>query len=451
MLGLSGGVDSLALLDLLCRHAAERELAVHACHIHHGMRGAEADADAVWLAEFCVRRTVPFRVERADVPGLAAEWGCGLEEAGRRARYRALAAAAREWGCSLVLTAHHADDQAETVLLHLFRGCALPGLAGMPRSRLLSEQGEPALRLLRPLLRIPRAHLEAYCRTRGLAPLHDATNDDCSFRRNQIRHRLLPLLEEYDPAVRRHLARLADQAREAEELLGEMAAAKLQELAPDGGDLRLDALAGLHPALADRLLILWMRSRMPELELSSALLDRVRQVMQPQGPCAVSLPGGWFCLRRRRTSLWMEEVEETPGEIPEAAGLAPGEEVEWVSHGIRISLAETEQPSQARMPPSSCLLPVDEVRGGLRVRAWSPGDRMRPFGAPGRRKISDLLGEAGTPRRMRRGWPVVEDEEGILWLCGIAASERCRLPEDAGRCLLIRVTEPGMLYWASSA
>lgn len=186
----SGGADSAALLILLCDIAEKLGFSVCAAHVNHGIRGAEADRDENFCRVFCSRRGIPFASSHADVPKLAADSGEGLEECARNVRYRELDRLAKELGCNKIATAHHADDNIETVLLHMSRGCALSGLTGIPQVR-----GN----IVRPLLRIPKRDITACLDELGIEYMHDSTNDDTDMSRNLIRHTVLPQLYKINP------------------------------------------------------------------------------------------------------------------------------------------------------------------------------------------------------------------------------------------------------------
>lgn len=208
VLAVSGGADSLCLADAVLALAAEHALRPIIAHLDHGLRSEAARADAEFVRAFAHERQVPCVIERADVAAAAQARKQSLEVAGRELRYRFLARVANENRADLVALAHHADDQAETVLLRLLRGTGLSGLRGMQlRSPLPTA---PHLTAVRPLLRITRAEIEQYCRERGLEPRRDASNDELDYARNRIRHELLPMLERYNPNIRSVLTRLAD-------------------------------------------------------------------------------------------------------------------------------------------------------------------------------------------------------------------------------------------------
>jgi tRNA(Ile)-lysidine synthase len=204
------GADSLCLAHVVIALAPQLHLQSVIAHLNHGIRGAAADADADFVQAFAAQHGVPCHIEKANVPKLAAEMNLSLETAARMARYDFLMRAADQHEAKIVAVAHHADDQAETVLHRLMRGTGLAGLRGMAAQSPMP--GAPHLTLLRPLLRFGRKDIEQYCADCGLQPRHDATNDDLAHTRNRIRHELLPQLEQYNPGIRAVLARLADSA-----------------------------------------------------------------------------------------------------------------------------------------------------------------------------------------------------------------------------------------------
>lgn len=218
----SGGIDSLALLDMLERTKEKLHIAVCAAHFEHGIRGEAAKADAAFVADFCRSRQMECFVESCDVPGEAERAGESLETAARRLRYdflRRVAGALKAkhgYGEVYIATAHHGDDQAETVLMHLLRGTGINGLGGIR-----PFQGD----IIRPLLFARKAALAEYCRTRGLQPRHDSTNDVADCLRNKIRLELLPLLEkEYNPHLTENLCQTAELAAADEAYLQQAAA-----------------------------------------------------------------------------------------------------------------------------------------------------------------------------------------------------------------------------------
>lgn len=207
--GVSGGPDSVCLAHWLAFQKRKKALDVALLHVHHGLRGRAADADARFVVALGKSLGLPVAVAKVDVKGLARKRGMGLEDAGRKARYDELTKRARRSRRGYVATGHQLDDQAETVLLHLMRGTRAAGLGGIaPRRELV-----PGVELVRPLLALSRAEVDAYLRVHGLEARHDESNESEAFERNWVRRTLLPLLEKRRPGVKDRLAALSDDVR----------------------------------------------------------------------------------------------------------------------------------------------------------------------------------------------------------------------------------------------
>lgn len=209
LLAVSGGPDSVVMLDFFAGQARAHRLKLHVCHINHKLRGRLADADAAFVKKIAAGYGLGASVLSADVKKLAKAHGKSVEHAARDARYALLSATALKKGCRLVATAHHADDHAETVLLNLLRGTEPKGLLGIPERRELCRKGKFKVELIRPLLSVSRREIEAYLKANGLPSRRDHTNDDEQYTRNWIRKSLLPLMLKKQPRLREHLAELS--------------------------------------------------------------------------------------------------------------------------------------------------------------------------------------------------------------------------------------------------
>ncbi len=209
LLAVSGGPDSVVLLDFFAGQARAHRLKLHVCHINHKLRGRLADADAAFVKELAAGYGLGASILSADVKKLAKAHGKSVEHAARDARYRLLSAVALKKGCHAVATAHHADDHAETVILNLLRGTEPRGLLGIPERRELCRKGKKKVELIRPLLAVSRREIEQYLKANCLPSRRDHTNDDEKYTRNWIRKTLLPLMLKKQPRLREHLAELS--------------------------------------------------------------------------------------------------------------------------------------------------------------------------------------------------------------------------------------------------
>jgi len=214
LVGFSGGPDSVCLLHFLHYLSGKKHFDITAVHVHHGLRGELADRDCAFCRSWCKEHQIPLIVKKKNVRALAKKLDLSVEHAARKARYEVFAQAARQTGATKIALGHHLDDQAETVLLNLLRGTQPEGLCGIPLRRSLSKKVE----IVRPLLCITRKEVETYLQQNGLSFVTDETNSDDEFRRNWVRHEVLPLLESKQPQIRRHLALMA--ARLSEKIKG---------------------------------------------------------------------------------------------------------------------------------------------------------------------------------------------------------------------------------------
>ena len=443
VVGLSGGPDSCALWASLGSNARKRGLgfALHAAHLIHDFRGQESYDDAEFVRRLC--RGSDLTVAEVDVPAYQREHGISsFEQAARDLRYAFLARVAREVGAGTVALGHTADDQAETVLLHLARGSGLHGLRGMREvSAWPYPQGEDSPRLWRPLLSLRRADTIAYCRALGIDYRDDRTNYMEDFARNRVRLNLMPALaERLNPQVARALVRLSRTAGVQLDYLEAQAAGYWNCVAPEpaaaDGALRLSrrALAGVHPALQPLLL---RRAWEVVTGGSKRLTERHLQQMAAIAGGAesgkrVSLPGGYTA---RTQGQWLalarNDDDECPyptlsGEFrltlpwgPIAVGVTRRDGWEVTCQASRLpadASLDTGNPMAAYLSPAA-------LSEGASVRTWQPGDRIQPLGMAGSRKLQDVFTDAGVPRNRRERAPLVVTPRGVAWAVGVRIAD----------------------------
>ncbi|MHB9109332.1 MAG: tRNA lysidine(34) synthetase TilS [Armatimonadota bacterium] len=411
---VSGGPDSMALLDVLSLIGTEWQLTLVVGHVHHGLR-PEADADADYVKEVAARYNLRYLIRRVDVRGRVAKTGESMEEAARELRYAALQEMAQDVGTQRIATGHTADDQAETVMMRILRGTGVAGLAGIPPQR---------GRIIRPLLSVWRQELLAYLHERKVGFCTDLTNESLDMTRNRIRLELLPMLErEYAPRLRARLQNLAEIARQDGVLLEGMAETeftRLRQWMPDG--LALSPAPDLPHAIRRRM---W---RLAIAEVRGGLEDISFEHLQdienlPPGG-EVHLPG-LRVIHESNRLVFMKGTQTLPVTIPELTLTVPGR-LCYAPAGCCL----TTEVSPTPFPIESgdvAVLDAGSVKGRLVMRSWLPGDRFRPLGAPGERKLQDIFVDAGVPRRLRSRIPIILDEEGIIWLAGFRIADRVKM------------------------
>jgi tRNA(Ile)-lysidine synthase len=309
VVGFSGGSDSLALAAILARLQPVSGIHVSLVHVDHGLRPESAD-DATKGSRLADALCLPCVVVRLRDDLAGRHPGVGVEETARRERYIALAGEAAILGARVVAVGHHLEDQAETVLLHLLRGSGLSGATGMAESNPLTVPWWPqepgtetrTLVLWRPLLDEPRDLVRAYANSTGLTPIHDSSNDDLHFRRNQLRHQVMPMLRAIDPGADAALARYARIAREEDALLSDLARRVLNDATRDDGALDIEPLLREHLAVQRRVVRAWLgRSGAPSglgLERIDAVLDAASE---KRGERLIEIGEGWSVSADGRT------------------------------------------------------------------------------------------------------------------------------------------------------
>ncbi len=417
LVAVSGGADSLALLELLARCAAEFELMLTVAHVDHGIAAASpAVADDV--AAEAARRNLAFVLERLELGADA------TETLARAGRWSALERMRMATEANFIVTAHHLDDQAETVLMRVIRGSGPAGLAAMA-----ADDG----RILRPLLPFRRDELAQYLHLRGLGHWSDPANRDLRHDRAWIRHRMMPLLEGRWPRVTETLDRVATRSAERRDAWD-----AVLDLLPnldvvgesDGISVAGGTLGGYSSQVS--LAVLEALARRVGLVLSRVGAERALGLARSGGSGRwVPLGQGWSA-----ASAFGRLRLERPEPVPERLQLTAGEsEFRW--GGWRLHVTPDEAPARQERRGAVAWFGV----AGMAVRPPRTGERMQPLGSLGHRPLVRLLQEARIPSSQRRRWPVIELEGSALWLPGVCRSQ-ADLPEPGTEALRIDAIQP---------
>lgn len=447
IVALSGGADSVALLLILHElHAAGEFALAGAAHLNHLLRGRDADEDEAFCAALADRLNVPFVSDRVDVRRLARQQKRSLEDAARRARYAFLERAADRLGAGVIAVGHTRDDQAETFLLRLIRGAGTRGL-GAIRPR--------AGRIVRPLIDVERADLRSYLRSRGEPHREDPSNADVSIPRNRVRHEVLPLLQSrFSPAITDVLARAAALARQDEDFLQreaiELASRIVLPVEGTSGEaVRIDAagLGAAPPALSSRVAHDVLSRLAGSRPISFDHVQRLLALAAGSARGGVSLPGG-RAVRVGDVIMLRPGRAEKPHEPNRFAFLLsiPGE-VQSAAHGWAIAAERLPGLSGAAALAArgqEVAVAADAVVAPLAVRNRREGDRFRPLGAPGARKLQDFLVDRKVPRPERDALPLVVDgRDRIVWVVGHSVAEGFRVRDRSQGVILLKVKRLG--------
>jgi tRNA(Ile)-lysidine synthase len=445
VVGVSGGPDSLVLLHVLHRLGRWR---LHVATLDHGMRGAAGAADAEFVRLTAAAWGLPVTACRADVPALVRAGKLNPEEAARQARYVFLQRVAQHVGAAKIAVGHHQDDQAETVLMHLIRGSGLDGLRGMlpsaPLERLPQDMpvafdpplvGAPAAPdswpvVVRPLLDVSRAEIDAYAAEHDLKPRHDATNEDRTYFRNRLRHDVIPLLAELNPNIRATLARTADILREDAALVHRAGESALSEVIREvhAGAISLDRAAWAGLSAAEKRYVIRAAAVRLRPDLRDIGFEHVENALavaeSGKTGAAATLPGG-LILRVDYETLVMAARNtppaiDAPALVSGAGGheFRPGEHMVWTSGGWTFEarpLETGDEVSALHADPLAAALVVPEgARLWLRMR--QPGDRFLPRGLGGRsQKLADTLINMRVPSAWRDRVPLLVVDERVAW------------------------------------
>ncbi len=434
VLGLSGGPDSVALLHSILELKPRFKYELAAAHLNHRIRDPhESDRDERFVRDKCAALGVELIVENAD--GLDADLP-NLEERARDARHAFLNRTAKLVGAEFIALAHHGDDQAETVLMRLLRGAGAAGLAAM------AERGPG--KLIRPMLALTRIEILDYLRDRRIDFVNDSSNLSTAILRNRIRTELLPMLErDYAPGIRTRLPGLAAEMRSLDGLVTRLAARELETMRIRDGALgealdvgRFDAI---DPAVQASVLRLYLAERLGGLrKITRAHLESVRRLILEGGPsAAVNIPNSW---RVEREYNLMRVVRTPLHLVGESKSAKPEFSVPLDMDGVTVVAAagfefgaSTRAAIDVSMPEDLSVALFDAAKIGdseLLVRNFLAGDRIRPVGMLGVRKVKDVFIDRKLPRARRSRFPVVTLAGEVAWLPGLARS-RCALVSKA--------------------
>ncbi len=446
--GVSGGADSVCLLLLLQAYGRKVPLALAVVHVDHGIR-EDAVEDARYVEELCGHMGLPFYLARRDVKSLAKEEKCSEEDAGRRARYQAFLQAAERMGGGKVAVAHNSNDNAETMLFHLFRGSGIKGIGGI-----LPVRAEGGTSIIRPILCLEREEVEAYLRERKVAWRTDSTNSGDDYRRNRIRHHILPYVEqEIAPGAVGHMDQTARQLRETESYLAEQTKKALQMcLAQTESQglrvLDVAAFRGFHGVLQKRMLFELIKGLSPTgKDISAVHVRDTLTLFAREGNRTVTLPFGitarrqygQVVLERGAAPKWQERPVEVPlGEeifrIPFVCSLGGLGELEFSAFFVK---------KHWELPKNQCTkwFDYDKMKECVVVRSRITGDFFTISDGAGntvRKTLKKYMIEEKIPKQLRDGMPVVAMGSHILWLVGRRISERFKVDGDTERILQVR-------------
>lgn len=442
IVGLSGGPDSVCLLHILAGLKRTLGMKLHIAHLNHLLRGAESDADAEYVSGIAHDLGIPATIERRDVKAYQREHRLSLEEAAREVRYAFFSKVAASLSTGTVAVGHTADDQIETILMHLVRGTGIAGLRGMQPLSTWSLPDGAQLRVARPLLGVRREETEAYCAAQGLSPRRDSSNYWPNQLRNRVRSQLIPLLREYNPDIEEALLRTARAAdadlayinKEVSQLWGHAARER-----PDGIAIDRAEFSSLHPALKRHLVRSALQRLLGDLQdIESVHIESLLEAMSKPAGKRLSLPRGLAFYGDYSHGLITARGDVTcplPALEGEYRLNVPGE-TEFCGWRVRSSILN-HRPIENDEEKLKACLDLDVAGQELTVRGRRRGERFQPLGMEFTKRLQDFMVDAKIPRPWRDRVPLVCSRQHILWVVGWRIDHRARVTPSTKRVLYL--------------
>lgn len=422
VVGLSGGADSVALLHVLWAMKEDFQWDITAVHIHHGLRGEDADEDAAFAAAFSETLGIPCVVRQFDVKAEAKRRKLGEEETGRLLRYEVFREIAGEKG--FIAVAHHQKDQAETLIMRLCRGTGLTGLVGMAPVR-----GN----ICRPLLFCSRAEIETYCRENHLEWREDASNLEEKYTRNKLRLKVLPVLEEINPKAVEHIAETAEILALEEDFLEQQAKICYESVKLPGAEVALDRqkLAALHPAMRKRVL----RKAMGEFlsaDVSQVQIEALEDLLKKETGKSRDFLNG-ICAENRYDALVLSAKKEKTEGYCYALPLETRIFIPETGMSVTCWTSDTYE----NTTDDTKVFDMENITGEFSCRTRKKGDFIAL--KKGRKKIKDLFIDEKVPRNERETLPLIAMGEEVLWAVGLRVSEKYQPNENTEKYLYVKI------------
>ena len=420
VVGISGGADSVALLHVLKELRESIGIELFGAHINHGLRGSDAKADADFSKELCNKWGVPFFLKEVNVKALSENWKKSEEEVGRWIRYSFFNEVLAQIHGNLIATAHHKNDQAETILFHIIRGTGMQGLSGMKPIR-------DGL-LIRPLLDVSRKEIDDYIQEQGLAYRVDSTNANFTYTRNRIRNELIPtIIADFNPSIVDGLARMGNIIQEEDGFITQYCNDLYKECSVQTDeyvDLHIDKLNTYHSAIRKRLIRLALSAVKKDLEGIGYyhIEDIVALSTQSHVGAILTLPGGIRVKKGYEYLRFIKTREKkviAPFDVPlDIPGVVYIESLQ-----LMITTEQLTQKSDLIFATECIYIDRNVVRGDLRIRQRRNGDRFKPLGVNGTKKLKDYFIDKKIPREERDSIPLLVDEDNIIWVVRYQLSE----------------------------
>jgi tRNA(Ile)-lysidine synthase len=437
VVGVSGGADSVVLLNVLNELKYKWNLTLTVAHLDHMIRGEESRKEAEFVKDIARKMKIPCISDERDVPGYRKAKGLSLQEAAREVRYAFFRDVLNRASANKIALGHHADDQAETVLMWFLRGASLKGLSGIPPLR----EGV----FVRPLIDTTREEIEEYLKNNNIPYVTDSSVSEHHFLRNKIRHQLIPLLKkEYNPRIVKTLTQMADLLRLDSEILDDEVKDLVDKLLVEnqnGFCCSIDIIKKYSRSLQGRLI----RKIIAKLKgdtkgLGFKHIEAVCHLLDRKGPSKlVQLPGGWCVWRQYDNLVFTREEREKISYYYFFDTLPDSVKIDKIGREIFFRIEKTEGKNRGLSHKERNIefLNCDELKFPLVIRNWLPGDRFYPLGLGGSKKLKDLFIDSKVPVRERHKVPVILFQDRIAWVCGFRIDDRFKVKSASKQVLKV--------------
>ena len=432
--GVSGGPDSMALLDVLLNLVPNPIIAVH---LNHQFRGKDAEEDAEFVRAECLKKAIPVVIRTFNVPAYMEETGLGAHDAARKIRYQILLEEAEKWNSDRIALGHHANDQAETILMRILRGSGVHGLAGIPYTRDMDQ-----VKVVRPLLDVTRKEIENYCQIRSIPYRTDLSNLSTKYFRNEIRLEVIPYLMKYNQNLVAHLHQLGRMIRDEDHYLNREAELLLKEHLIESKDqtytLNVLTLQRLDIALQRRMIHLILKYLNLKQEVTYTHIDGIIKLIDHEHPSkSVDLPGAR--IYRNYDQLVFTTDRSVKNLTYQVELTIPSETIlPFTKQKVKAFILDFYKKQEGIW----AVFDYDRLEGKLlMIRTRNQGDRIQIHGLNGSKKVKDLFIDQKIPKGLRDQYPILSAEEMILWIPGIARSKHALIEENTQSFLYVIVEE----------
>lgn len=450
LVAVSGGPDSMALLHWLWQQRSKLHITVRAIHLNHQFRGAEAVEDQNYVEETCLAWGVPCSSKAMNVSLYAKEHKLSKQVAARECRYHYFEQVAQELGYNKLCLAHHSDDQLETVIMRFIRGAGLRGLSGIPTVRQTDS-----VQIIRPFMTLRKDQIEAYCQAQHIQPRLDQSNLNDDYTRNKIRHHIVPQLLELNPQLHQVIHEMTDTLSTEDRFLDDLAKNYLDEVIESKALHKITINLSFFrevPLALQRRLILLLLSYLPtkRSDWNKIHIEQLLNLMSNnKGTKQLHLPNGVKALREYEylylsldnEGRRLDECIDYQENLPEEGELR-------LLHASYRILITTKSLSEARRAEEqenqtesmySASFDIEQLSFPLAVRNRRAGDQIQPLGMDGNKKVKDIFIDKKVPLLERNEWPLIVDQEAIIWIPGLKRANRGKITEKTKKRLTVIV------------